>query len=75
VEARPLTQPATALLKSVLSTAVPIEPPTCWLVLTIADATPASEGSTPSVAVLIAGAKTRPRPTPITSSAGSTCPA
>jgi hypothetical protein len=41
----------------VLSSAVPIEPPTCWLVLTIAEATPASLRSTPSVAVLIAGAK------------------
>src|SRR5581483_1372391 len=30
---------------------VPIEPPTCWEVLTIAEATPASVGLTPSVAV------------------------
>ena len=44
-----------ALAASVLSSAVPIEPPICWLVLTIAEATPASRRSTPSVAVLIAG--------------------
>ena len=34
------------------SSAVPIEPPICWLVLTAAEATPASPRSTPSVALL-----------------------
>ena len=62
-----------ALEASVLSSAVPIEPPICWPVLTIAEATPASRGSTPSVAVLIAGAMIRPRPRPMTIRPGSTC--
>jgi hypothetical protein len=62
----------TALAKIVLSSAVPTEPPTCCEVLTIAEATPASEPSTPSVAVLNAGAKMQPIPTPRTSNAGST---
>jgi hypothetical protein len=38
--------------------------------LTVADATPASAGCTPSVAVLIAVENTNPRPMPSTSSAG-----
>jgi hypothetical protein len=36
---------AAAVIASVLRRAVPTEPPTCWLVLTSADATPASAGS------------------------------
>jgi len=72
---RVLIQPLTALLASVLSSAVRIEPPTCCDVLTIAEATPASARATPAVAVAIAGAKTRPSPTPMTSSEGSTCEA
>ena len=51
---------------------MPTEPPTCWLVLTIAEATPASPGPTPRVAVAIAGAIVSPSPTPISSSAGRT---
>ena len=34
-----------------LRNAVPIEPPTCWPVLTIAEATPESPWSTPAVAL------------------------
>ena len=47
------TKLAAALAKMVLSSAVPTEPPTCWEVLTIAEATPASLRLTPSVAVPI----------------------
>ena len=54
----------------VLSRAVPIDPPTCWDVLTMAEATPASAGRTPRVAVLIDGAMTAPRPTPVMTSPG-----
>jgi len=39
-----------------LRNAVPIEPPTCWPVLTIAEATPESPWSTPAVALDIDGA-------------------
>ena len=39
--------PGTALAKMELSNAVPIEPPTCGIVLTTAEATPASVGTTP----------------------------
>ena len=56
-----------------LSSAVPIEPPTCWEVLTIAEATPASRGGTPWVAVANDGAMVRPKPIPISTSDGSTC--
>jgi hypothetical protein len=61
-----------ALAKIVLSSAVPTEPPTCWEVLTIAEATPASDPSMPSVAVLNAGAKMQPIPRPTMSSEGRT---
>ena len=44
-----------ALAAIVLSSAVPTEPPTCWIVLTVADATPESLASTPRVARLNAG--------------------
>ena len=47
---------------SVLSSAVPIEPPTCCPVLTSAEATPTSAPATPRVAVSMAGAKISPRP-------------
>ena len=60
---------------SVLSSAVPIEPPICCDVLTIADATPESWRGTPSVAVANDGATTRPKPRPIRISDGSTCEA
>ena len=39
--------PGTALAKMELSNAVPIEPPTCGIVFTAAEATPASVGTTP----------------------------
>jgi hypothetical protein len=43
----------TALARIVPSREVLTEPPTCWQVLIIAEATPASRPSTPSVAVQI----------------------
>ena len=49
-----LTKPVAADADRVLSNATPIEPPTCCIVFTIADATPASSGSTSPVAVAIA---------------------
>jgi hypothetical protein len=48
----------------VFSSAVPIEPPICCPVLMVADATPASEGCTPKVPVLIADGIVSPRPAP-----------
>ena len=39
------------VVATVLSRAVPIEPPTCWEVLTVAEVTPESWGATPAVAV------------------------
>jgi len=53
---------AAALAKIVLSSAVPIEPPICCPVLSVAEATPASCGGTPNVAVFIDGAMVKPRP-------------
>lgn len=61
-----------APVASVFSSAVPMEPPTCWLVLTIAEATPASRTATPYVARFITVAKTMPRPRPRKSRLGST---
>jgi hypothetical protein len=52
------------------SSAVPSAPPTCWAALTVAEATPESCGSTPRVALFIAVAKMKPRPTAISSSPG-----
>ena len=57
---------------TVLSSAVPSEPPTCWVVLTSALATPASWVGHPSSAVLLIGTKARPMPRLIRISAGST---
>ena len=58
----------------VLSADVPIDPPTCCMVLTSAEATPESWRGTPAVAVLMAGAKIMPKPRPMMSRAGSTPP-
>ena len=58
------TEHFAALIDSVVSRAVPMEPPTCWVVLTIADATPDCWGRMPRVARFIAGARTSPRPAP-----------
>jgi len=63
--ANPASWLVTADAASVLSSAVPIEPPICCIVFTIAEATPASLGSTPKVAVAIAALKTSPRPKPM----------
>ena len=68
----PSSRPLTTLANTELSTAVPTEPPTCCMVFTIADATPASSRATPCVAVAMAGATMLPNPTPMTSRAGST---
>ncbi len=57
------------------SSAVPTEPPTCCIVFTVAEATPASCGSTPSVAVLIEVDIAVPMPRPMTISGPSTLPA
>jgi hypothetical protein len=48
----------------VLSADVPIDPPTCCIVLASAEATPESRRGTPAVAVLMAGAKIMPSPGP-----------
>jgi hypothetical protein len=56
----------------VLSSEVPMEPPTCWPVLTMADAAPASDGATPAVPVFIDGDITKPRPAEVSSRAGRT---
>ena len=66
---------AVAVAPSELNTASPIEPPTCWVMLAIEEATPVSCGCTPLVAAFCPGPKTMPSPRPITSSAGSTPPA
>src|ERR1700678_1645088 len=56
---------ATAPAKIVFSSEVPIEAPSCWPTVTLAEATPASCGITPKVPVLMDGAITMPRPTPV----------
>src|SRR3984957_14448078 len=50
----------------VFSSAVPIEPPSCWPVLTDAEATPVSCGRTPYVPVLNAVENISPMPRPVT---------
>ena len=49
---------------------MPIEPPTCWLVLTIAEATPANDRSTPRVADCIEAGMIEPMPKPMIMSGG-----
>ena len=61
-----------ALAATVFSSEVPIEPPSCCPVLTVAEATPASCGATPNVPVFIDGAIVKPKPRPATSSGPST---
>jgi len=56
----------------VLSSEVPIDPPICWVVLTMADAAPASLCFIEAVALAVAGAKIRPSPRPVTMSPGNT---
>jgi hypothetical protein len=58
--------------KIVLSRAVPIDPPICWAVLTVAEATPASLRSTPRVAVANEAENTQAAPAPAGMSLGST---
>src|ERR1700743_1041984 len=57
------------------SSEVPIEAPSCWPTLRVAEATPASCGATPKVPALMAGANTRPAPIPPTMIGPSTPPA
>ena len=57
---------------TVLSRAVPREPPICCELFSTALATPASWDPTPMSAVLAAGMNTAARPTLISSSAGKT---
>lgn len=68
----PSMKAVAALLARVLSRAVPMEPPTCWDVFTVAEATPASSSLTPAVAMFIAGAMMRPKPRPVRISCGMT---
>jgi regulatory LuxR family protein len=51
---------------------VPIDPPICWPVLSVAEATPASCGATPNVPVFIDGAIVKPKPRPAAISGPST---
>ena len=61
---------AVAVSAMVLGADVPIDPPTCCMVLTSAEATPESWRWEEAVAVLIAGAKIMPKPRPMMSRAG-----
>ena len=61
-----------AVAASVLSRAVPMAPPTCWLVDTIAEAAPASLWSTPRVASWNDAGMIDAIPAPITTRPGST---
>ena len=62
---------AVTVVAMVLSRAVPIDPPTCWVELIRALATPAFAGATPTRAVLLTGTNTMPMPKAATSSAGN----
>jgi len=62
----------TAAVNSVFSSEVPMDAPSCWPTLTVAEATPASCGATPKVPVLIDGAITRPMPMAATMSGPTT---
>src|SRR5438132_8700998 len=68
----PIRYAAVALAAIVLSKAVPSDPPTWLAVFTVAAATPAWRGSTPSVPMLKAGTITQEIPMPSRISAGST---
>src|SRR5258708_2798420 len=57
---------ANVLHATVPSTASPIEPPTCWPVLSRLDATPAVCSSTLTSAVRFIGTNTKPRPNAVT---------
>ena len=64
-----------AVAARVLRSARPSDPPIWLVALTSPEATPASPGSTPRVAMSVAGAYRKPSPTPRTISAGSRCAA
>src|SRR6266511_2155077 len=59
-----------ALVNTVLSNATPSEAPTCWVVFTMALATPASWSETPVSEVLPSGTKTSAMPTAMMTNAG-----
>ena len=63
---------AVAVAATVLSRAVPNDPPTCWAVFTRALATPESLSPTLTRAVLLRAGKASPKPTLIRISGGST---
>ena len=54
-----------ALAAIELNSEVPIEPPSCWPVLTVAEATPASRGGIPNVPVFIDVENNVPMPRPV----------
>ena len=60
-------------LASVASTARPMAPPTCTLVLMRPDARPESLGVAPDIASAISDGKPRPAPMPMKIVAGITC--
>ena len=60
------------VVESVASTARPSAPPTCWVVLTRPEASPASLGVAPDIAIVISAGKSRPAPVPISTIVGST---
>src|SRR6266568_5943885 len=53
-----------AVPNTVISTASPSAPPTCWAAFTMLDAAPASCGATPASETVVSGTKARPTPVP-----------
>ena len=58
-------------VESVASTASPIAPPTCMLVLTRPEARPESSGVAPDIARVMIAGKEEPMPTAISRNGGS----
>ena len=65
--------PAVTLAATLASSAVPMAPPICWEVFTIAEAIPASPGVTPEVPTVVAATPAVPVPNPSRRVPGSTC--
>ena len=61
---------AVSVVATVVATATPIAPPTCWVVLISPDATPASAGRTPVSAPIDIGTNASARPRPLIRKAG-----
>src|SRR3954465_9765272 len=55
---------ATRVADTVLRIARPSEPPTCWVVFSSPEASPASAGATPFVAEIVIGTNDIPNPAP-----------